>query len=315
LLLSSADRQADVARCKALGCCAVSTKPLKRSDLVKALRKLLGLAGAPECGSGVATVDGGDGRCARRLHILLVDDNPFNQKVATLKLTKHGHAVDVAGSGQEALAVLACQAYDLVFMDMQMPDMDGLEATAALRAQEQRSGRHVPVLAMTADVRGDIRERCLAAGMDGYVAKPIQDSELWQEIERVLPGNHRAATVLEPAAEPAAALDRAAVLDRVGGNVQLLQDLITTFHDDCSRLLPGLHDALAQNNAAEVRHAAHTVKGMVSFFAAKSATSAAQALEKMGAAGDLGCAEREFVTLVSEIERLQVALQSVCKEH
>jgi signal transduction histidine kinase/DNA-binding response OmpR family regulator len=320
LLLASRDRKNDRARSVAAGSCTSCTKPVKRADLVKAIQKLLEVRNAQES---LADIDlGGEERRTQPatpplggLRILLVDDNPFNQKVATLKLTKHGHAVDVTGSGREALAALARQAYDLVFMDMQMPDMDGLEATAALRRQEQGSGRHVPVLAMTADARGDIRERCLAAGMDGYVAKPIQDSELWQEIERVVPGNHRAAPVPEPAAEPEApALDRAAVLDRVGGNVQLLQDLITTFHDDCSRLLPGLRDALRRNDATEVRHAAHTVKGMVSFFAAKSATSAALALEKMGAAQDLTCAEREFATLVREIERLQMAFQTVGEE-
>ena len=196
LLLTSRDRKNDRARCRAVTNCTTCIKPVKSSDLVKAIQKLLGLRTAQESLVEI-DLEGEEPRTqvvtpsSSGLRILLVDDNQFNQKVATLKLTKHGHTVDVAGSGQEALAAVERQGYDLVFMDMQMPDMDGLEATAAIRRQEQGSGRHVPVLAMTAHARADVRERCLAAGMDGYVAKPIQDSELWQEIERVVPGSQR----------------------------------------------------------------------------------------------------------------------------
>jgi signal transduction histidine kinase/CheY-like chemotaxis protein len=311
LLLSSRDRQGDLARCKALGGCVSTTKPPKQGDLVKAFRKLHGLPGAQDT---LPEIDLGSEaagtrvppRPPRRLSILLVDDNPFNQKVASLKLTKCGYAVAVAGSGREGLEALRRGRFDLVFMDMQMPDMDGLEATAAIRRQERDTGGHVPIIAMTAHAMAEVRDRCLAAGMDGYVAKPIQDRELWQEIARVMPGGDRPA-VDAPADQPVV-LDHGAVLDRVGGNLQLLRELIAVFRDDCSRLLPNLRQALDRKDPAGVRLAAHTLKGMVSFFAAEQARAAVYALEKMGAAADLSGADQEFAALVAEIERLQTAL-------
>jgi signal transduction histidine kinase/CheY-like chemotaxis protein len=313
LLLSSHDRQVDLARCKALGACVSTTKPPKQGDLVKAFRKLHGLPSAQDT---MPEIDlGNEGAETRvplrptRLNILLVDDNPFNQKVASLKLTKRGHAVEVAGSGRAALEALRRRRFDLVFMDMQMPDMDGLEATAAIRRQEQDSGGHVPIVAMTAHAMAEARERCLAAGMDGYVAKPIQDRELWQEIARVVPGGGEAPAAEAPT-DQAPVVDQGAVLDRVGGNMQLLRELIAVFRDDCARLLPDLRQALDRKDPAGVRLAAHTLKGMVSFFAAEQARAAAYALEKMGTAADLSGAEQEFAALVAEIDRLQTALTS-----
>jgi CheY-like chemotaxis protein len=315
LLLSSHDRQGDVARCKALGGCVSAVKPVKQSDLVKALRKLHGLPGAqgtmPEIDLGREGLAAPEPEpLARRLQILLVDDNPFNQKVGSLKLAKPGHAVEVAGSGREALDALARGSFDLVLMDMQMPDMDGLEATAAIRRQEQHTARHIPIIAMTAHAMAEVRDRCLAAGMDGYVAKPIQDRDLWREIARVVPCAAARPETEPPADASAAVLDQATVLDRVGGNVGLLQELIAVFRDDCSRLLPDLRQALDRRDPAGVRLAAHTLKGMVGFFAAEQARAAAYALEKKGAAADLGGAEEDFAALIAGIERLQAALMS-----
>jgi len=317
LLLSSPDRQTDLSRCKALSACVSSNKPVKRSDLVKAIRNLLGQAAVLEASTN--RTDSSEkpedhlASCARRLTILLVDDNPFNQKVGKLKLVKRGHAVEVAGSGHEALAALERRAFDVVFMDMQMPDMDGLEATVAIRRTEEGSPRRVPIIAMTAHAMAEVRERCLAAGMDGYVAKPIQDTELWKEIDRVLPGACELQEAAPPAESAGTDLDHAAILDRVAGNMQLLQELIAVFRDDCSRLLPDLRAALDRKDAAGVRLAAHTVKGMVSFFAAKTATDVAFRLEQLGASGDLAPGLQEFLTLTREVERLNVNLTAVCE--
>src|SRR5262249_34694020 len=153
-----------------------------------------------------------------------------NQKVGLLKLEKKGHAVQVAGSGREALEALEGRWFDLVLMDMQMPDMDGLEATAAIREREKQTGGHVPIVAMTAHAQAEVRERCCRGGMDGYVAKPIRDHELWQEIERVVPpgaedrgsktpGGAESPSLRDPRS---AILDAQSALERVGGNVELL---------------------------------------------------------------------------------------------
>jgi signal transduction histidine kinase/CheY-like chemotaxis protein len=318
LMLSSAERQAKLARGKALSPCVTTTKPVKRSDLVKAIRNLLGqapaLEQAPSPPASIAEFNEHAlaGSC-RQSRILLVDDNPFNQKVGKLKLEKGGHHVEVAGSGPEALAALerspGAPGFDVVFMDMQMPDMDGLEATLAIRQREKGTGRRVPVIAMTAHALADVRNRCEQAGMDGYVAKPIQDEELWRELERVLPSGGPGEP--PPVQEGPADYDQKAVLDRVAGNLQLLQELLEIFRDDCARLLPELRTALERQDAPAVRQAAHTVKGMVSFFAAPTATEAAYNLEKLGASGDVAAGQPPFVVLVQEIERLQAALTSI----
>jgi CheY-like chemotaxis protein len=121
-----------------------------------------------------------------RLHILLVEDNHINQVLATRLLVKHGHTVKVAGNGREALALVTQEDFDLVLMDVQMPEMDGLEATEAIRVHEDTSGDHVPIVAMTARAISGDREKCFAAGMDDYVSKPVKPAELNAAIERVI---------------------------------------------------------------------------------------------------------------------------------
>ncbi len=329
LLLSSPDRPGDVERCKALPHTTHIAKPVKRADLVKALRRLSGLARLQDS-TGDLCLDGELRQAApagRRLRILLVDDNPFNQMVASLKLEKRGHAVQVVGCGRDALAAVRREAFDLMLLDMQMPDMDGLEVTAEVRRGEAGTGRHLPIVAMTAHAQAEVRERCLDGGMDGYVAKPVRDQELWQEIDRVVPAASASAFVVPALAgvggtppeggttnEEAPALDREAILARVGGNADLLRQLVTVFRDDCGRLLPELRAAVEAGNAAEARRPAHTLKGMVAFFGAGAVTAAAARLEAQAGAGDLTGASGELETLLTELERLQRALAAVCEE-
>src|SRR5262249_34933380 len=126
----------------------------------------------------------------RPLRILLAEDNAVNQRLAVRLLEKHGHSVVVAGNGKEALSALEGPSFDLILMDVQMPHMDGLEATAAIREQEKAFGKHIPIIAMTAQAMKGDRELCLQGGMDAYVCKPIQPAQLWQAIAAVLPELH-----------------------------------------------------------------------------------------------------------------------------
>jgi CheY-like chemotaxis protein len=128
----------------------------------------------------------------RRLRILLAEDNPVNQKVATRLLEKRGHTVALAESGKEAVNAWREQPFDLILMDVQMPDMDGFVATAKIREQERLGARHIPIIAMTAHAMVGDRERCLAAGMDDYVSKPVNVNDLFAAIERLLPAAARA---------------------------------------------------------------------------------------------------------------------------
>jgi PAS domain S-box-containing protein len=301
------------------------TKPVKASDLMRAVGKALNLPNRP---ASVAEIDLGAAAeppvpPARRLRVLLVDDNPFNQTVGVLKLEKLGHRVDVASGGREALALLDKQAYDAVLMDMEMPDLDGLATTADLRRRELQTGRHLPVVAMTAHAVPGTRERCLRGGMDGYLSKPIQDESLRKALEEVVPAAAApAATPLAPlpaepapAAEterPAADPESAKVLARVGGSLPVLAKLLGVFRQDADRLLGDVRAALAAGDGEQLRVAGHTLKGMVAFFEAPAAVDSAYRLEKLSAAAQFAGGDAAVRTLTAEIDRIVTRYTAVC---
>jgi CheY-like chemotaxis protein len=181
VMLTSAGQADDITRCRQLGIGAYLLKPLKQSDLLSTL--LTTVDGSRRLSPPRESVSPAASR--RMLRVLLAEDNVVNQKLGVRLLEKRGHAVVVVANGKEALAALAQESFDLVLMDVQMPEMDGMEATVQIRQQEQPGGRRLPILAMTAHAMKGDRERCLAAGMDGYIAKPIQPRELYEAIERV----------------------------------------------------------------------------------------------------------------------------------
>jgi PAS domain S-box-containing protein len=184
MMLTSAAQRGDAARCRELGVGAYLIKPIVQSQLLDAIRNLLGTAADDVRALRVPRRSLPEG--PQRLNVLLAEDNLVNQKLATRLLENHGHIVTVAANGREALALLEQQRFDLVLMDISMPTMDGFEATAAIRARETQTGEYVPVIAMTAHAMTGDRERCLAAGMDGYVSKPIRAQELFDSIESLL---------------------------------------------------------------------------------------------------------------------------------
>jgi two-component system, sensor histidine kinase and response regulator len=307
LLLSTNDLAADTARCREAGVTAQLTKPVRNADLLRALGKALGAALVPETAVD-GRADAGDEEALPCLRVLLVDDNLFNRKVGTLKLEKQGQRVQSVASGREAIAALEKGPFDLVFMDVQMPEMDGLETTARIRRKEAESGGHVPIIAMTGRAMKGDREMCLQAGMDGYVTKPIQDRELRRALGEatVLLRRDAAAVTCDEVPVPAT-LDRSALLARVGGNEALLQDLLAVFRDDSTRLLNELRQAHAAGDAAAVQQAAHTLKGMVGFFDMPAALEAAVQLETLGRQGDLAGAANLLLALEREIERIGTA--------
>jgi PAS domain S-box-containing protein len=181
IMLASAGERGDAARFRKLGVAAYLTKPVIESELFDAVRMALG-AKAEKAQAPALITRHSLREAQRKLRILLAEDNVVNQRLAARFIEKRGHAVTVAGSGREALAALETGSFDAILMDVQMPEMDGFEATAAIRNKEKTTGQHVPIIAMTAyAMRGD-RERCLAAGMDGYVSKPIRPEDLFREI-------------------------------------------------------------------------------------------------------------------------------------
>ncbi len=194
MILSSIERQADVARCRQLGIEHYLTKPVKASELLDAIRTVLGAGpersrrtgSQPDPAVRSARPDAGPGTPGVSLHILMAEDNPVNQLVALRFLEAGGHTVVVAGNGVEALAALERESFDLVLMDVQMPEMGGFEATRRIRERERGTGRHLPIVAMTAHAMTGDQQKCLEAGMDGYVAKPLQRKTLLETVERVV---------------------------------------------------------------------------------------------------------------------------------
>jgi two-component system, sensor histidine kinase and response regulator len=317
VLLQPVRQVPEQARCRKLGASATLLKPLKRSDLLKGLLRALRVPGAAaeEADSG-GQPEREEGHRLPRLRILLVDDNAFNQKVGQLKLEKEGHAVQVVGSGRAALAALQRGTFDLVLMDMQMPDMDGAEATALIRSREEASGSHVPVIALTAHAMKGDRERCLAAGMDGYATKPIREHELREEIRAVLPMLPRPAEEASATAEAPAAVtfDQTAVLARVGGNLETLRNLAGVFREDAAHLLGEIKAAVRTRDTTRLSPAAHTLRGMVSFFGATAAADATVRLEALAPDDDWAGAEEIAAGLAREVGQIESILGTLFAE-
>ena len=230
MMLSSANRREDAARCRELGVSTYLTKPIRQSTLLDAIMTTLGTSASvdgPPMPPTPAHAEPAGGR--RGLRLLLAEDNAVNQRLAVSLLEKRGHQVVVAGNGREALAALDGAAFDAVLMDVQMPEMDGFEATAAIRAREAATGAHTPIIAMTAHALKGDRDRCLEAGMDAYVSKPLRPQELFEVLEGLVTAADLTGPAPdEPEHEPAA-FDMAAALERVDGDAELLKELAGLF--------------------------------------------------------------------------------------
>jgi len=212
--------------------------------------------------------------------ILLVEDNLVNQRVAVGLLQGRGHHVAVCANGQEAIAALETASFDLVLLDVQMPVMGGLEATAVIRERERASGGHVRIVAMTAHAMTGDRDRCLAAGMDDYLPKPIDPQLLFAIVEGAPP----AAT--PPVRPSLAVIDDVDLLARVGGDAALAQEVLVLFAEDSAARLAAVDAAVAMNDVASLRRVAHAIKGAAATIGARDLAAAAVSLEQAAASGD-----------------------------
>jgi CheY-like chemotaxis protein len=185
MMLTSDGQRGDAARCRDLGIRVYLVKPIRKAELLQAIQAALGRA---ESAREQVITRHSLREARRQLRILVAEDSAVNQSLMVHLLQKMGHTPVVAASGAEVLALLQKQKFDLVFMDVQMPEMDGFAATGEIRRQEQASGGHLPVIAMTAHALKGDRERCLAAGMDGYIAKPISFAEVEQTMAKFTEG-------------------------------------------------------------------------------------------------------------------------------
>lgn len=320
MMLSSSGRRDDAARCRALGIDAFLTKPIRRLDLFQALiealhaREAIHEPGVAELAAGA----GGSslGAAQRSMRVLLAEDNAVNQKLASRLLEKRGHEVEVVGSGREAVERVLSQRYDAVLMDVEMPEMDGLEATRRIRAGEAHSEHRTPIIAMTAHAMKGDRERCLATGMDDYVSKPLRPAELFKVLESHGPAGQASVPpsqpeVPAPRAEQessTATLDLAELQATFGQDHQLLREVIAVFLEEYPSLVSRLEQAVGDRDRNAVRQAAHKLKGAVAPFSRQAAYQAGVQLERSAPTADWPELERLFSVMKAELTRLVPAL-------
>jgi signal transduction histidine kinase/DNA-binding response OmpR family regulator len=313
MMLTSAAHREDAQRCRALGITSYLLKPIRKVELLTAILAVLGQNRTiPEL-----TTPKPPNQTAQRkvLNILLAEDNEVNQRVASRILEKMGHAITVANNGAEALALVADHSFDLVLMDIQMPQMDGITATKTLRLQETTTHFHLPIIAMTAHAMKGDREHCLEAGMDGYVSKPIDSRELELAIAKAMnltrsgTGWMNTTVRQEDQSAKPVTLDLKQVLEQLGGDEKLLQEVIEIFADQAPIHTEALRRALAQGDAELVERTAHSLKGELGYLGITEVTQKARVLEELGRKHDLEQAAQVFVSFEREISGIVAAMK------
>jgi signal transduction histidine kinase/DNA-binding response OmpR family regulator len=340
VMLTSAGEPGDATRCRQLQVETYLTKPIQQVQLQETLQEIMGRANVGAHGhmpllksqevlqetmgrwpqSGVeSTTEAQAARPQRTDHrtglkILVAEDNPVNQLLATRLLEKRHHQLVVVGNGLEALGALERhrnKAFDLILMDVQMPEMNGFEVTRIIREREKKHSGHIPIIAMTAHAMKGDRDRCVAAGMDGYVSKPIQVQELFAVVDAVAEQINDAKCEKASTREGQEVLDKATALANLGGDEHLLAEAGHMFLVECSRLMSEVREAIHLNNASALEHAAHTIKGSVGTFAARKAYETARRLEELGHEGRLKDAEGVYANLEAEMDRLRQDMESL----
>ncbi len=313
LMLSCSGQVENSARCRDLGIPISLTKPIRRSELLEGLMAAIGSTHARLRRIPSSTPEPML-RSSVPLRLLLAEDNPVNQRLAVRILEKWGHSVTVVGNGRKALEVWEKGACDLILMDVQMPEMSGYEAVAAIRERERHTRKRIPIIAMTAHAMEGDREKCLAAGMDNYVPKPIDQKRLFEVVESFCGQRPSAENLIM--SEPSLPLnfDPSIVLARVDGDVELLKEIASLFFEDTPRLISDVRNAITRSDGKALEHAAHTLKGSVGNFGAHAAFDAAYSLEKMGRNDDFARANEAFGRLQQQVALLIPALETLTKE-
>jgi two-component system sensor histidine kinase/response regulator len=305
LLLSSVGPGTEAAAAAALGVTASLTKPVRQSVLKAAILAALGSTAAPAPAAPPAH-RGAPAR-VRPLRVLLAEDNLVNQRLFVAVLGKQGHVITVVDNGRAAVEAVASGSFDVVLMDLQMPVMGGLEATGLIRRAEAGTDRHIPIVALTAHALKGDRERCLDAGMDNYLAKPVHGPALLAMLQEVAgPGS------ADDEAPPVApSIDTDDVLARVDGDRDLLAELAQIFREQARELMAGLTAAVTAGDAKRVEQLAHTLRGSVANFGAQEAIRIAQALELSGRDGQLEDAADLVARLEIETTGIDRALEEL----
>ena len=248
----------------------------------------------------------------QKLRILLVEDNAANQIVAEKLLGKQGHSVVITGNGREALAALDRERFDLILMDIQMPEMSGLEATSAIRQREKETGGYIPIIATTASAMKEDKERCLKAGMDGYLSKPIDKADLCRAIEEI---TGRLKVADSSGRSQDAAFDSKAALDSLGGDLELLREVSGIYQAESPKHVARIREAVKNQDAKLLEYSAHALRGTAANLLAQGVMEAASRLEEIGRAGSAAVSKEAMELLDEEMAKLQQELAEFEKEY
>ena len=318
MMLTSGGQRGDAARCGELGISAYLLKPVRQVELREAIMRVLGSKEQAKAAPMITRYSmQQDSEPRKGMSILLAEDNPVNQKLAIRLLEKRGHRVTVAFNGEQALFAIEKERFDLVLMDVQMPEMDGLQATTLLREKEKLSGHHQAVVAMTAlAMKGD-RERCMAAGMDGYLSKPISPQELDDLLDLYQPLVHDAvpgAGVSQKSDLENISVCSSDLFDRLDGDRGLLAELLGLFREDSPGQIQVARTAISKGDAATLQRVGHTFRGALANLSAPAASRIAGELESMAMAGDIASSGSKLTELEEELARVIEILETLCLE-
>ena len=317
IMLTSGGREGDVARRDELGIAARLMKPVKQSELFDAIITVLGVTAldSPPRESEAA-------RAAQQvgpLRVLLAEDNAANQKLAVGVLSKLGHHVTVADNGRMAIAAWQSKPFDLILMDVQMPEMDGWQATQFIRDLERERGGHIPIVAMTAHAMKGDRERCLDAGMDDYLSKPIRSKQIAEKLLALFGASTEEDTakpnLAPPNASAAALIDWETALQGVDGDRRLFAEVAQIFLATTADSLSKLGEAVHTNQPESVQRLAHGIKGELLALGAVSVADLAWRLELNGQQRELSEASQTFTQLASQIDALREPLNAFVREN
>ncbi len=349
IMLANTGQRGDAARCREIGISAYLMKPVSQMDLYQAIQSTLPKDNQEQASSDKDWGFRDGDKCdlvtthtirekTDSLRILLAEDNPVNQKLATVLLRKRGYDPKIVNDGKQAFEIFKTEPLDIILMDIQMPIMDGFEATSAIREYEEEHGGHVPIVALTAHAMKGYREKCIEGGMDGYVTKPIKADVLYDEIERMLPMAYEQRSALSESIEivPAAApeektptkpkssarpshpmekpvLNASAALDRIGDDLELLEELWEMFLEDLPDRVKTLQQAVADCQIDIIRSEAHTIKGSAANIGGEALQDIAYAIEKAMDDDDTSALDSMMKTFEEEVPKLQDAIKAETK--
>ncbi|MCH5374928.1 MAG: response regulator, partial [Planctomycetes bacterium] len=305
IMLTSGTRPGDADRCEHLAISAYLLKPIKSSELYEAIRKSLALVPRSP-----VSAEAGPTLTDKRLRILVAEDSVVNQKLVLGLLGRYDHRVMIAENGREAVALYEQEPFDLILMDVQMPEMDGLEATREIRRREAQTGRHVPILAMTARAMKGDRELCLEAGMDGYLAKPIRGPGLIQAVVDITGEGLERVESMEPSDDRSNVINWNTALEMAGDDEKLLDELVGVFLVEGPKHLRDIRSGVEQADSPLVRRAAHTLKGSLRIFDVSRGEELAYRIECLGEKGTLDGVGELLDELEAYMERVVAELKA-----